>query len=287
MRSMSWVLLALCVACATEPAVPETEQDLAAADPNAMPRDIRDFEQANGWHTMHVKWHVERQWNLLSAADRKWAQGQKFVAAALQEGQKGNGLEFMAMHRVMLETLRTKFPKSAALFTGWDAVPTDPADKANPLPNKAKTAFDADKQAALKKLTDDIGSFASDDELGLFLETSLRPTASNPGARSTDKSSGVHNYLHNRFADGGTIDLGDPGKNLQNKVFWRLHGWLDARWAAYRAKKGLKDTEPAYKAAMDKARMDMMPKMSGTKDGLGGPASPAPKSLMQQIFAND
>ncbi len=225
----------------------------------AMPKSILDYEKQNGWGQHHIEWHIERRWDLLSSSDLSWAKGQGWTRQKVQEGQKGNGLEFLAMHRIMMDMLIGKFPKYKSLFAGWDTPPTNPRDKSNPLPHSETTAFDDQMLDAIGELETKLDSFTSDDDLGLYLETALRPTKSNPGAKSKDGSTGIHNYLHNRFADpSNPVDIGDPTVNLGNQLFWRLHGWIDARWTAYRAAKGLTNNDPAYQAALNDAMEHMM-----------------------------
>jgi hypothetical protein len=110
--------------------------------------------------------------------------------------------------------------------------------------------------AALDRIHDDtrLAEFADDDEFGLWVQTRMRPTASEPFDATEDTTAGLHNYLHGRFQDPKSpINVGNPGVNLENEVFWRIHGWLDARWSAYRAAKGLTDDDPAYLAALEAA----------------------------------
>ncbi len=81
----------------------------------------------------------------------------------------------------------------------------------------------------------------------------MRPTASNPNARSPDPSAGLHNFIPNRFSgDSAKVDIGDPSVNLQNKRFWRLHGWIESRWTEFRRIKRLGENDPAYLAAIKK-----------------------------------
>jgi len=241
-----------------------------------MPKAIIDYENQMGWGTHHLRWHTERQWNLLGPSDRAWAQKQGWSAATIQEGRAGNGLEFLAMHRVMIGLLVKQYPQYKSLFTGWTVIPTTPNDPTAP---KTTETFSPDMLKAIDKLENHLGDFATDDDFGLYLETELRPTASNPDARSSDTSTGIHNYIHNRFMDSSSpIDLGDPSKNLGNKVFWRLHGWIDARWTAFRATKGLTNLDPAYLAALAKANSEMMKDMP--KDGVPlGQDNTPPESL--------
>ena len=282
------VLGSLMTACAVaDPDVADDGTDGKAdgiTDPNKMPAKIITYENANQWGAMHLRWHTERRWDVLDPANRTWATKHGYKRAALQEGVAGNGLEFLAMHRMMMGMLRDNFPKYASLFDGWDTPPTDPRDGADPLPNMATTAFEPKMLAAIDRLENHIDSFKTDDELGLFIETNMRPTASDPKSRSTDPSTGLHNYMHNRFMDPKSkINVGDPTVNMKNKLFWRLHGWIDARWTAFRAAKGLSDSDPDYQAALDAAMQNMMTPKS--TDTLGtAPNDPVPSSLIDQLL---
>jgi hypothetical protein len=241
----------------------------------AMPASILTYEKQQNWGTHHVQWHIERRWDLQDSSDLAWAKGQGWARQAVQEGQKGNGLEFLAMHRVMMDMLIGKFPKYKALFDGWETPPTNPRDKSNPLPHSATTPFDDEMLDAIGELETKLASFKSDDDLGLYIETALRPTKSNVSAHAKDASTGIHNYMHNRFADSSNpVDIGDPSVNLGNQLFWRLHGWIDARWTAYRAAKGLTNDDPAYQAALADAMMHMMHccPTGGAKLGAEAPA---------------
>ncbi len=224
-----------------------------------MPAEILDWMEQRDWGRHHLEWHVVRQWDLLTPAQQSWAAAQGWQRAARQEGTAGNGLEFLRMHRAMIELLRDNFPAHAALLAGWTTPPTDPADPQDPKPaNGRPDAFSADMQQAIDRLQTNIGTLASEDELGLYIETRLRPVAGNPGEVSADPSAGIHNYLHGRFSDSSSpIDMGDPEVNLANARFWRLHGWIDARWTAYRQSQGLSDQDPAFRAAIDAEKQHM------------------------------
>jgi len=267
-------------------ATDDGKADGSRTDPNRMPTKIISYENTNGWGKVHLRWHTERRWDLLDSANRTWATKHGFARAALQEGAPGNGLEFLAMHRMMIGMFRDSFPTYKALFDGWSTPPTDPLDRTDPLPHGDTTAFDPEMLAAIDRLENHIDSFESDDDLGRFIETNMRPTSSDPRGRSTDRTTGIHNYMHNRFQDPASkINVGDPTVNLKNKLFWRLHGWIDARWTAFRAAKGLSDSDPAYQAALDAAMNDMM-MMPKSTDTLGTSSSDAvPPSLIDQLLA--
>jgi len=217
------------------------------ADPNAMPAEIIAYLDEHHWSHMHLDFHVARMWDVLGADTQQWATDQGIERWKQQEGEAGTGLEFLAMHRLMLTELREKFPDQVALFAGWDAPPTELDDPAGPLPSTAGP-FRADMRVAIDRLQNRIGEFASDDDMALYLQTTRRPTAGNPRGTSTERGAGIHNYVHGRWTERDSpINVGDPALNLGNRIFWRIHGWVDARWTAYRMAKGLDDaTDPAY-----------------------------------------
>jgi hypothetical protein len=153
------------------------------------------------------------------------------------------------------------------LFAGWTAPPTVNADKNDPSTDAA--AFDPAKVPALDKLQNHLADFRTDDELGLYIETTLRPTTSDPNARAADKSAGMHNYLHYRFQDGSSkIDMGDPSVN----------GWIESRWTEFRKTKNLSEDDPKHQAALKKGEDMFTPKLGGPVGGKGVPESP-PESL--------
>jgi hypothetical protein len=281
---LSAVLLAGCVA---DPDAGRTSDDFIVGnpdDPNAMPREIFDFVDQQDWGAHHLEWHTVRQWDRLPADGQEWARRQNWGRAQIQEGAKGNGLEFLAMHRVMIRMMRERFSAHAELFDGWKTPPVDCADRSDPCgPDpRSQGDFNPDKLEAIKKLEEDIGSFKDDDALGLYIETTARPTVIDPRAAAPDKSAGVHNYLHVRFMDpNSSIDIGDPSVNLKNRGFWRIHGWLEARWTEFRKIKNLSDEDPKYQAAIQKAEA-----MLAVKRGPVGAAmesslkkDPPPRSL--------
>jgi hypothetical protein len=216
-----------------------------------VPLNVIDWMQVRNWGQHHVQWHAVRQWDLNDEATQQWMLSQGCQRATRQEGAAGNGFDFLIMHRAMLELLRETFPEYTALLAGWATPPTNPTDSVDPLPNGAQTTFDPRYQAAIRRIENPPDTLATDDEWGLFVETSLRPVPGNPFHRSPDASSGIHNYIHTRFRDPRSpVDMGHPGINLGNQRFWKLHGWIDAQWSAYRRAQGASDQDAAYQQAL-------------------------------------
>ena len=289
MNRLAVVMALLVSACAADasdaPIGADDDEEVVAADPIAMPKPILGFLKTNGWGTHHLEWHTIRNWDRLQASDQAYAKRQGWARADKQEGSKGNGLEFLAMHRAMFHILLDKFPENKDLFAGWPAPPTNAKDRSDPVPSGNPAEFDPAKLPALDKLANHLADFKSDDELGLYIETTVRPTASNPNARATDPSAGIHNFIHNRFSgDSAKVDIGDPSVNLQNKRFWRLHGWIESRWTEFRRIKNLSENDPAYLAAIKKGTDMLQPGLKGIP---GGAPYEAPPASLRKFFAQD
>jgi hypothetical protein len=74
--------------------------------------------------------------------------------------------------------------------------------------------------------------------------------------------------------------------NLQNKRFWRLHGWIEARWTAFRTMNHLTETDPAYAAAIAKAEQMLTPTKSLPGGGYGAGLSEPPPDSLRKFFEN-
>lgn len=222
-----------------------------------MPDEIQDYQDQQKWGTHHLKWHLERWWFRFSAAQRARLKAQGFSEADRQEGDPGNGLDFLAMHRVMMRILINEFPEHASLFNGWQTPPYDPFDSNEEVPNNSdgtKSPFDQDFISAIDRIENRPDTFADDDAFGLYVQTPRNQTA---------VGAGIHNYLHGRWQDiSEELNLGNPEVNMKNARFWRLHGWIDARWTAFRVAKGLPDDQSEYVEALETAKQMM--------EGLGG-----------------
>ncbi|MFM7844949.1 MAG: hypothetical protein ACKPEY_12060 [Planctomycetota bacterium] len=45
--------------------------------------------------------------------------------------------------------------------------------------------------------------------------------------------------------------------NLENQCFWRLHGWIESRWTAFRALQHLSDQDPAFQHALQQEKQHL------------------------------
>jgi hypothetical protein len=232
-----------------------------------LPETIIQFERQHQWGCAHREWHESRQWEYIAKDPKQasrfaYATQKNWKAAAQQEGAPGSGLDFLAMHRAMVVTLRERFPQHAELFKGWTTVPTA-STEADPLPSPADggspTPFYKGMKEAIARVETDPMSFATDDELGLFLETRHRPTPGKPFDQTPDLTTGLHAFIHSRFDDPRSpIHMELFARNIENQTFFRFHGWIDRIWTQWRTARSMNDaTDTAYGEAMHHACMHM------------------------------
>ena len=253
--------LSLSTACATDPAVDDGSGDIggdgksdgspnvkwSASIKNIVPKNVHAYLEKYQWGDYHIVFHMTRKWYLLGDSGRNWLKHVGEASADVQEGDPGNGLEFLAMHRAMILHLRDRW--------GTEPVTTDPDGrktfgavldgwKTDDEVIKGLTKAHGDVatfKAALTKINN-FASFATEDDFGLFLETTLRlsgevdPNDSSIRGYNRDMTTGagIHNWLHGQLQDGSSpIDVGNPQTNLSNIMFWRIHGWIEAKWEAF------------------------------------------------------
>jgi hypothetical protein len=156
------------------------------------------------------------------------------------------------MHRRMIVELRQAFPSHAALFDGFAHVPQTQDDPENLTPTRPLT-WTPVQLAVLDKLDhieQHVDEFATEDELGFFIQAIYRWTPDNPTQPIGDDGTigTIHGALHSQWTvPGSPVQLG-PGvaRQIENASFWKLHGWIDTVWQRYRTAKGLRDDDPEY-----------------------------------------
>ncbi len=260
------------------------QREVLAAD-RAMPHAMLSFIRASGWNCMHREWHDVRQLSFLVGLENMYIAKYhpSWTIVRPQEGEAGNGIAFLAMHRAMLAILRARFAAQlndavyAPLkgFT-WGNVPKDVDDPIAPVPGLSRRPFDerylktiATVESSMASFTSDGALVGTDDAFGLYIQTKHRPIPGTDWNLSHDLSSGLHNYLHGRFNDPqSVVRTGNFARNLESQYFWQLHGWLDEAWSRFRKAHGPADaSDPVYMQAMNLACMDMIHNHPGSHDG--------------------
>ena len=209
----------------------------------------------------HLLWHLTRDrgwWNGLDQGNRE-----NLIRAGWQAlrffGTPGSGIDFLGMHRQMIETTNVALDQANdsdwQKVVGWDPIPWSDSDPDWPVPewqneppawsteedwerrtNDANGARSSDTVAAMRQTAnlvrdENILRGLTLDSLGLFLEGDL------------------HGWMHIRWAGAPPEEvrdtsvqndwLADPWSSHVNKVFWKLHGWIDDRIGDWEKATGL------------------------------------------------
>ena len=229
--------------------------------------------QAHVWEEAHFQWHNIRRCN--SAMLDTTRDGglnpctHTDIVPANQEGKgAGDGLEFLAMHRHMIQSLKQLWPKHTEQFEGWDHFPTmqsqmPPQWSADWSPF---TGANATNGALADDPAKNINMWATEGDFGQWIQT----------------TSGLHGALHFKWVRTNNQDhgLGNQFVNIDNYMFWKMHGWIDKMWDKYRAAKGKTPNDQDIKDAVLKQCRQMDQLALLVKPGLSTDpttCTPAPK----------
>jgi hypothetical protein len=250
-----------------------------------MPHSVLSYIRASGWNCMHREWHDVRQLSFLIGAETAYIAKYHptWVQVNPQEGEVGNGMAFLAMHRAMIGILRSRFaknldsPKYVPLKGwAWGKVPRDLDDPTSPVPGFTRRPFDDRYAKVISTFETSIAAFSSeaanvgtDDAFGLYVQTKRRPIPGTAWNLSRDLSTGIHNYLHGRFNDPqSAVRMGNFSRNLESQYFWQVHGWLDEAWSRFRKTHSPPDAmDAAYTQAMNVACTHMLHNHPGSHEG--------------------
>jgi len=253
----------------------------------AFPKEVHEFLEKYNWGDFHNVFHMSRHYYVMHPSGRAWLDQNGEPPAPFQEGDTNNGVEFLTMHRAMLEYIRQR----------WGSLPVkDPEGRRTMNEVMDGWRTDEDVIKALQAQGGDVdqfraglaninnfGQFKTEDEYGLFLQSAQRLVGelntNDPSARryTTDRrpGAGVHNWLHGQFMDDNSpITVGDPRTNLPSILFWRIHGWIEAKWKAFEAvHRRTQDEEQLYQGFITLFRAHMV-RMSDKSASAGAAVLP-------------
>jgi hypothetical protein len=227
-----------------------------------VPQIVLDWMGENEFESAHDGWHLVRKWDQsclqsnasassCRAAQRLQMQG--LERAPIQQGGKGDGLAFMAMHRHMIIMLKETFPKHTTLFDGFKKVPRTSDDPEN-VATWHRISWSSENIRGfdiLENIEQNVDMFADEDELGNYIENTYRWTEQTPMQPTNQPGSGLHGALHAQWAvNGSPGNLIEQAVDVRNHLFWKLHGWIDDVWERYRVAKGLTAEDADYKKIM-------------------------------------
>lgn len=216
-----------------------------------LPSEVKSMLADERHREHHHLWHFVRnkdRWSNLPATDRQQLTEADWVAPQF-EGEPGAGIDFLGMHREMIERTNEALSNAGApgwsQVVGWDPIPWEeddedwpvPAWELNPPPWATEERWQQFTELAVlarsQQQVDEMRRIASIfrntdrlkemelDELGIAIEGT------------------IHGWMHLRWSgkshdDAFSTDpdndwLFFPWSSHVNKVFWKLHGWIDER----------------------------------------------------------
>ncbi|MCX5741704.1 MAG: hypothetical protein NT062_04290 [Proteobacteria bacterium] len=268
-----------------------------------VPKNVHNYLEKYQWGDYHIVFHMSRKWFMLGDAGRGWLSRVGEASAELQEGDPNNGIEFLTMHRAMIQHLTER----------WGSEPTPNNEDGRATFGEALVGWTTDDEvvahlekaggdvAGFKKMLvniNDFSKFTTEDEFGTFVQTALRLTGEvdpNDSAiraytRDTTVGAGVHNWLHGQFQDASSpINVGDPQTNLSNMRFWGIHGWIEAKWQQFEQAHTRTPMEMfAYQESMERflLHMQLHSDYSTTHHAVNRPSRALAKTMGPIVFDN-
>ena len=271
---------------------------------NIVPKAVHEYLEKYQWGDYHIVFHMSRKWFLLGDQGRSWLKRVGESRPDLQEGDPGNGVEFLTMHRAMIQHLRDRW--------GTESLTNDPDGRKTFSEVLDGYTTDAQMIAGLEKVGGDVAkfkaglakinnfaSFTTEDEFGNFLQTTLRLSGQvdpNDSAirfydRDMTVGAGVHNWLHGQFQDASSpIDVGNPQTNLSNIMFWRIHGWIESKWKQFEAVHRRTPLEMmTYQRQMERflLHMQLHSDFSATQHATNRPSKALVEQVKPVLFSNE
>ena len=260
-------------------------------DLTVQPEAIK-WMQDNAWQEAHFQWHNIRRCNGGGSMTRNGLNPCKYTDMIPQDQEcksDGDGYQFLTMHRHMIQSLKQLWPKHTEQFNSFAKFPQSAED----VPEQWRASWSSFSSTALAnaKILEEIEKpenlmrFSSEGALGRWIQC-FAPTYS-----------GIHGDLHFKWVRTNNSDhgLGNQFTNIDNYMFWKMHGWIDMVWEKYRVAKGMKPDDPELKAAVlaQCREMDKLATLVNPDLGNPDPVDPLPPETgefhekVRPIFSND
>lgn len=219
---------------------------------SSLPRAVVEMLAAKSMRDQHAAWHhVRDRWHVLEEPERNSFRAKDWQPPRLNPRRRsaeepappprdaGSGLDFLFMHRRMIEAvnalLREVEDPTYPKVEGWAQIPWNHDDPEWPMPPYfGRGPREAKMPAVTATWRDDVQRKYEND---FWLRT---VSLDSFGA---EIENGIHNWMHMHWAaapwfqelpgqdedDPRNDYLGSTYSSHVNKVFWKLHGWIDDR----------------------------------------------------------
>jgi len=220
-----------------------------------LPKPVLAWMSERVWTQSHDAWHNVRRCGGGSFGGFGGASAvcsKKELIPQHQEcADAEDGYQFLVMHRHMMRALRQSFPAHSELFAGFPTFPLEAKDVPQQWQGRWGSGWAQaikDTAKTLESIESKLSQFPSEGDLGKFIQC---------GAMSNGASS-IHGALHFKWVvNASPHSLGKQTVNIENYMFWKLHGWIDTIWERYRIAKGLAPDEPKLREALSSQCREM------------------------------
>src|SRR6187549_1276616 len=201
--------------------------------------EVLAWMKKNVWEAAHVEWHAIRTCNLPGGSLGSQVNICSFTNLIPKDQNcqtAGDGYQFLLFHRHMLQSLKQLWPRHAKDFDGFPTFP----QSADDVPAQWRSAWQQwnATDLAVGKMLDEIdkpenlAKFPDEGALGLYLQCQAGVKLKTAPAGFTMASDGIHFDLHAKWVRmGNTLHgVGNTMANVDNYMFWKLHGWIYNVW---------------------------------------------------------
>jgi len=231
-----------------------------------VPKGVLDWMGQRAWEPSHNAWHNIRRCrgSIIPGASSALCQMTELVPASQECSGPDDGYQFLVMHRHMIIALKQAFRQHTALFDGFAHFPFEAKDVPEEWRDRFGTGWSQsiiNTATTLEDIENRLDQFPSEGSLGQYIQCGGNGLSS------------IHGALHFKWVvNESPYSLGKQTVNIDNFMFWKLHGWIDGIWERYRVAKGLAPDEPKLQQALTEQCHEM--------HALGvavGPAMPPPQ----------
>jgi hypothetical protein len=211
-----------------------------------LPKPVLGWMGDRLWEVSHDAWHNVRRCKGGGAPPTSTAicSHKELIPAHQECADAEDGYEFLVTHRHMLMQLKQAFPQHADLFAGFPHFPFNATDVPEQWRGRWGTGWSQQIIATaqtLEAIENNLAQFPTEGDLGKYIQC---------GGMATGASS-IHGALHFKWVvNSSPYSLGKQTVNIDNYMFWKLHGWIDEIWERYRVAKGLTPGEPKLMDAL-------------------------------------
>ena len=200
----------------------------------------------------HHLWHFTRNrlaWESLTDKERQQLEAQQWKAPRYQDAS-GAGLDFLGMHRHMIGMVNSSLAKASdpnwVSVKGWDPIPWAENDKDWPVPEWQDNAPQWATTQEWASFSQNARNMRSSEKVQEMQQTAkILDDPSRLRQRTLDQLGSdiewsIHSWMHIRWSGKPARDREDspdpsndwlffPVSSHVNKIFWKLHGWIDER----------------------------------------------------------